>query len=103
MSKKSKVRGASAASETLSVRLSQSDLAQLDRRAKAQGLARGPYAKRVLVDHVRPLVGERSLGALAALLRAASIASRNARDPELARRLEQLCHDALGQIRDDLQ
>ena len=99
---RNKVSDAYSASRTISCRLSPSDIAALDDRAIRVGQTRSTYASSVLTDHVRPQVGERSLVALSALLRCASLASRSSHDPELVRRLHRICQDALERIAEDL-
>lgn len=88
-------------SKTVSIRLSLRDLDLLERKAESNNLSVGSYAKLLLIDDVRPVVGERSLAALSTLLRAASLAAERSADGNLASDLRKLCEDALQRIQDD--
>lgn len=98
----SRVSDAYSKSRTISARMSLSDAASLERRALAAGHKLGTYVALVLTNHVRPQIGERHLAALGALLRAASVAAMDAREPELAKQLQQICRDAIERLERDV-
>lgn len=97
----SRVSDAYSKTRTVSARMSLSDAASLERRAHDAGHKLGTYVALVLTDHVRPLIAERQLAALGALLRAASVAAMDAREPELAKQLQQICRDGIEHLERD--
>lgn len=97
----SRVSDAYSKTRTVSARISLSDAASLERRAQDAGRSLGAYIAFVLTDHVRPQICERQLAALGALLRAATVAAMDAREPELANQLQRICRDAIERLERD--